>query len=48
MANYLGVSLASLREGLRAVEVLGMFETRHGVGTFVRTYNLIPVLEAFF
>jgi DNA-binding FadR family transcriptional regulator len=45
MASYLGVSLASLREGLRAMEALGMLETKHGVGTFVRTYNLIPVFE---
>jgi DNA-binding FadR family transcriptional regulator len=45
MASYLGVSLASLREGMRAMEALGMLETKHGIGTFVRTYNLIPVFE---
>jgi DNA-binding FadR family transcriptional regulator len=45
MASYLGVSHASLREGLRAMEALGMLETRHGIGTFVCSYNLIPVFE---
>lgn len=45
LASHLGISLASLREGLRAMEALGMLETRHGVGTFVRTFNLIPVFE---
>jgi DNA-binding FadR family transcriptional regulator len=45
MASNLGVSLASLREGLRAMEALGMLETKHGVGTFVRTYNLTAVFE---
>jgi DNA-binding FadR family transcriptional regulator len=46
MANYLGVSAASLREGLRAMEALGMLETRHGVGTFVCSYNLTPIFES--
>jgi DNA-binding FadR family transcriptional regulator len=45
MASYLGVSAASLREGLRAMEALGMLETRHGVGTFVCSYNLLPIFE---
>lgn len=45
MASYLGVSPTSLREGLRAMEALGMLETRHGVGTFVCSYNLTPVFE---
>jgi len=45
MASYLGVSHASLREGLRAMEALGMLETRHGIGTFVCSYNLIPIFE---
>ena len=45
LAHNLGVSIASLRESLRAMEALGMLETKHGVGTFVRTYNLTPVLE---
>src|SRR5687767_12658172 len=46
MANYLGVSAASLREGLRSMEALGMLETRHGVGTFVCSYNLTPIFES--
>jgi DNA-binding FadR family transcriptional regulator len=45
MASYLGVSHASLREGLRAMEALGMLETRHGIGTFVCSYNLMPIFE---
>jgi DNA-binding FadR family transcriptional regulator len=45
MASYLGVSAPSLREGLRAMEALGMLETRHGVGTFVCSYNLTPIFE---
>lgn len=45
MASYLGVSPASLREGLRAMEALGMLETRHGIGTFVCSYNLMPIFE---
>ena len=46
LATNLGVSIASLRESLRAMEALGMLETKHGVGTFVRAYNLAPVFEA--
>jgi DNA-binding FadR family transcriptional regulator len=46
MATFLGVSAASLREGLRAMEALGMLETRHGIGTFVCSYNLIPIFES--
>lgn len=45
MSAYLGVSAATLREGLRALEALGILEIRHGVGTFVRAYNLTPILE---
>jgi DNA-binding FadR family transcriptional regulator len=46
MASFLGVSAASLREGLRAMEALGMLETRHGIGTFVCGYNLTPIFES--
>jgi DNA-binding FadR family transcriptional regulator len=45
MAQRLGVSAASLREALRALEALGIIETKHGVGTFIRSYDLTPVLE---
>lgn len=45
MAQRLGVSSASLREALRALEALGIVETKHGVGTFIRAYDLTPLLE---
>ncbi len=45
MATAMAVSPTSLREGLRAMEALGLVEIRHGVGIFVRAYNLTPILE---
>jgi len=45
MAKALKVSPASFREALRSLESLGVVETRHGVGTFVRAYDLQPILE---
>jgi DNA-binding FadR family transcriptional regulator len=45
MATEMGVSLASLREAMRALAALGVLETRQGVGTFVRAYDLSPILE---
>jgi len=45
MADKLGVSSASLREALRSLEALGVLETKHGVGTFVRAYDFAPILE---
>ncbi|HUZ16959.1 MAG TPA: FadR/GntR family transcriptional regulator [Spirochaetia bacterium] len=47
----LGVSRVSIREGIQRLVSLGILETRHGEGTFVRTYNgevylneLLPML----
>jgi DNA-binding FadR family transcriptional regulator len=45
MATEMGVSLASLREAMRALAALGVLETRQGVGTFVRAYDLSPIVE---
>lgn len=45
MAANMGVSIGSLREALRALEAIGVLETRHGVGTFVRAYDFTPILE---
>lgn len=45
IAAKLGVSAGSLREALRALEAIGVLETRHGIGTFVRAYDFAPILE---
>ena len=45
MVSRLGVSPASFREALRALESLGVVETRHGVGTFICAYDFSPILE---
>ncbi|MVA76211.1 FCD domain-containing protein [Auraticoccus sp. F435] len=37
LAEQLGVSRGSLREGVRALSALGVLETRQGAGTFVTT-----------
>jgi GntR family transcriptional repressor for pyruvate dehydrogenase complex len=51
LAAKLGVSRVSVREGLQRLVSLGLLETRHGEGTFVRGYNaensmnaLLPML----
>jgi len=45
IAAKLDVSAGSLREALRALEALGVLDTKHGVGTFVRAYDFAPILE---
>src|SRR5674476_2799 len=37
LARSLGVSRASLREALNRLNLLGLVESRHGSGTFVKT-----------
>jgi GntR family transcriptional repressor for pyruvate dehydrogenase complex len=51
LAQRLGVSRVSVREGLQRLVSLGLIETRHGEGTFVCEYNagtsmnaLLPML----
>lgn len=51
LAEGLGVSRVSVREGLQMLVTLGLLETRHGEGTFVREFTgdtymngLFPVL----
>ncbi|WP_372595375.1 FadR/GntR family transcriptional regulator [Actinotalea sp.] len=39
LAETLGVSRSSLREGVRALSVLGVLETRQGAGTYVTTLD---------
>jgi GntR family transcriptional regulator, transcriptional repressor for pyruvate dehydrogenase complex len=51
LARIMGVSRASIREGIQHLISLGILETRHGEGTFVREFSshvnfnaLIPLL----
>ena len=39
--------MSSVREALRSLEMLGAVETRHGVGTLVRTVNFDVVSKIF-
>ena len=43
LATRLGVSRASLKQAIVALEVQGLVEVRHGGGTFLRTDDLEPV-----
>src|SRR6478752_2726745 len=45
LANQLGVSRNSLREGIKALESLGVLETRRGVGIFVKAFSFAPLLD---
>ena len=45
MAAMFDVSIASLREALRALEAAGIVSIRHGVGTVVAARPLGPLLE---
>jgi DNA-binding FadR family transcriptional regulator len=45
MAHQWGVSSASLREAFRSLETLGILDTKHGVGTFIRAYDISPILD---
>jgi len=50
LAEKLKVGRSSVREALRALELLGMIETRRGEGTFLkdfREHNLIELLGTF-
>lgn len=50
LAEKLKVGRSSVREALRALELLGMIETRRGEGTFLkdfREHNLINLLGTF-
>jgi DNA-binding FadR family transcriptional regulator len=40
LARALGVSRAALREAIKALQPLGIIETRHGTGTFVGRFSL--------
>jgi DNA-binding FadR family transcriptional regulator len=47
LAKRLGVARTSLREALRAIEMLGLVESRPGQGVFVRRPNLDVLKELF-
>jgi len=45
LCQELGMSRASLREGLKALESLGIIRTRHGEGVFVAHFSFEPILH---
>ena len=50
LSEVLGAGRSSVREALRALELLGLIETRRGEGTFLRNYRhnrLIDILGYF-
>jgi GntR family transcriptional repressor for pyruvate dehydrogenase complex len=46
LAGELGVSRAALREAIRAMELLGILESRHGSGTYVTSLRLSALLPS--
>lgn len=50
LAEQLNAGRSSVREALRAMELLGLIETRRGEGTFLssyRPYHMVEILSAF-
>ncbi|TDL35467.1 FadR family transcriptional regulator [Jeotgalibacillus sp. S-D1] len=50
LSDRLGVGRSSVREAFRALELLGLIETRHGEGTFLRDFRdhrLVELLGMF-
>lgn len=45
LAQQLGVSRNSVREAIKALESLGILETRRGVGIFVKEFSFQPLLD---
>lgn len=45
LAQSLGVSRNSVREAIKALESVGVLETRRGVGVFVRAFSFEPLLD---
>lgn len=45
LAQQLGVSRSSVREGIRALESVGIVEIRRGVGVFVGAFSFTPLLD---
>lgn len=44
LARELGISRNTLREALKALNTAGVVETRHGLGTYVGTASLAPLI----
>ncbi|SET79443.1 DNA-binding transcriptional regulator, FadR family [Salinibacillus kushneri] len=50
LSEELNASRSSIREALRAIELLGLIETKHGEGTFLknyRPYHTVSLLSTF-
>src|SRR5688572_29771082 len=45
LARALGVSRPSLREAMKALQSLGVVDTRHGAGTFVGRFSFSPMVD---
>ena len=45
LAAQLGMSRSSLREGIKALESVGVLETRHGSGIYIRDFNFDRIFE---
>jgi DNA-binding FadR family transcriptional regulator len=45
LSQELGISRTSVREAVKALESLGVLETRPGVGLFVRSFSFDPILD---
>lgn len=45
LAQQLGVGRNSVREAIKALESLGVLETRRGVGVFVKAFSFQPLLD---
>ena len=45
LAQQLGVSRNSVREAIKALESVGILETRRGIGVFVKEFSFQPLLD---
>src|SRR5690242_4264539 len=45
LAQQLGVSRNSVREAIKALESVGVVETRRGIGVFVKEFSFQPLLD---
>lgn len=45
LGQQLGVSRNSVREAIKALESVGILETRRGIGVFVKAFSFAPLLD---